>query len=623
MRKFNSKIFTVIILLLVLTPQKVLAQNKVKNILILFSLSSNLPSYQNLLEGLKSILSEGNGEPVNLIIEYLDMGRSENEEYDRHIIEMYNKKLKGVKIDLLIAVGPGVNALLLKYEQDELKSVPVLDLDLDMPGRTSLRDLGVKNGLEIVVKLDIRNTLKEAFDLFPEYKNVFVISGVSNSDIYFTSLVSKNINEFGPSYNFNFISGLSMDSTLSFVKNIHENSIVIVPLFLQDSRNVPFSTPEALTFISANSRAPVFTLTDAFGKKQGGIGGFVLSYRNVGKEAGRIAREMLKGTQPKNISVNEVSFYQHIFDWQELKRWNLLDSKAIPADSIFYNQDISFFTKYEWYILGLLIFLVSQTMLILYLYKLNRRQKEITEKMLETENMHRELIREDRLAKMTELTASLSHELNQPLTAILYSAQAGKRFIQSGKLDQRQAQEIFDNIIEDDKRAGSIISSVKSLMKLENRDKENVNLNILIQETIDIVKTEAIRHGIKISLNCNPRHEIVNADKIQLQQVLMNFIRNAMIAMERNDPENKKLQIALTSEKSSAIVSVSDSGPGIDDSIKERLFMPFVTTTKKGFGIGLALSRSIIEKHNGEIWAENLPSGGARFSFRLHIIKNE
>ena len=123
-------------------------------------------------------------------------------------------------------------------------------------------------------------------------------------------------------------------------------------------------------------------------------------------------------------------------------------------------------------------------------------------KMLETEQMHNELIRVDRMAKMTELTASLSHELNQPLTAILYSAQAGKRFLQKDKLDQSQANEIFDNIIEDDKRAGKIISSVRNLMRAENKEPEKINLNDLIQETKNIIQSEAIRKNITVNLNC-------------------------------------------------------------------------------------------------------------------------
>ena len=112
-------------------------------------------------------------------------------------------------------------------------------------------------------------------------------------------------------------------------------------------------------------------------------------------------------------------------------------------------------------------------------------------------------------------------------------------------------------------------------------------------------------------------------DKTQLQQVLMNLFRNSFNAMEEHETEKKILDIIMNSNKDSVLVSVHDTGPGIDPEIKAKLFKPFVTTRKDGSGIGLALSRSIIEKHNGEIWAENIEGGGADFSFRLQIIKDE
>jgi C4-dicarboxylate-specific signal transduction histidine kinase len=237
--------------------------------------------------------------------------------------------------------------------------------------------------------------------------------------------------------------------------------------------------------------------------------------------------------------------------------------------------------------------------------------------------MFNKIVREDRLSKLTVLTASLSHELNQPLTAILSCAQAGMRFLDSDELDREQAREIFRNIIEDDKRAGGIISGVRALMKLEIREKEKVMVNSMLNETLDIMRTEISRHGIRITTDFEDSPVFISADKIQIQQVLLNFLRNSIDAMEENDPENKKIEVSTRLITDTVIVSVLDSGPGIDKSILDSIFKPFVTAGKPGFGIGLAVSRSIIENHQGSIWAENKRGGGAEFSFRLKVIKNE
>jgi signal transduction histidine kinase len=617
MLKVRYRILSLIFLILIISSGVTFSQNKVKNVVVFFALSSNLPSYQNIVEGLNSTFKRVNYEPINLIIEYLDIGRTQNEIYARHIIDLYNLKLNNLSIDLFITVGPGIYPILEKYGLNVLKTSPSINIDLDMPGKPAILSHGNANSKEIILKLSSGNTLRTAFDLFPRYANVFVISGVSATDRYFTSSIENCRKEFEPVHNFTFVSDLTIDSTISYVKKIPANSIVIVTTYLLDKNNIPFSTPEVCNIISKYCKAPVFPLTDSFAKKEDGIGGYVFSFLYLGKEAGRIGIEMLNGRQASDIKVNENSFYQSIYDWQQLKKWNLVNSKAISKDSIFYNENIHFFERYKWYILGILLFMTSQTLLILYLSRLNRRQKEISAQMLETEILHRELIREDRMAKMTELTASLSHELNQPLTAILYSAQAGKRFLQSGLLDLNNANEIFDNIIEDDKRAGGIISSVKSLMKLETREKEKLNLNALIQETVNIMHSEAIRQGIQININLAASPAYLIGDKIQLQQVLLNFIKNATIAVNNFNRDNKRVEIVQLLDKGVVTVSVRDNGPGIDGAIKETLFKPFVTTRKSGFGIGLALSRSIIEKHKGEIWARNLEEGGAEFSFRL------
>jgi signal transduction histidine kinase len=622
MHKHIFSLLFIVFLSHFLVPQEAFAFPKVRNVVIFFSLGSNLTAYQNIIEGYKSTFNQKPDELGNLIIEFMDIGRLSNEDHARQIIEMYDNKSHETNFDLLITIGPGINAMLLKYAQNLLKTTPVLNLDIEMPGRITIKDLHVKNGMEVLAKFKIKATLQKAFSLFPAYKNVFVISGSSNVDLFFMSLLVKCKSQFEPEYNFNFISGIGMDSTLLLVKKIPSNSIIIVPNYLSDDKYMSFSTPEALTFISNSAIAPVFCISDVFSKKEGGIGGYVFSYVFFGKEIGRIANEMLDGKPPKDIVVNENSFYQNIYNWQQLKRWKLVGSKAIPANSIFFNKDTSFLELYKWYIAGVIIFIASQTLLILYLYRLHRKQKAITQRSIEAEILHLKLIREDRLSKMTELAASLSHELNQPLTAILYNAQAGNRFVHSHKLTTEQANEIFDNIIEDAKHAGGIISSVRNLMKLETREKERININALVKETVDISHSDFINQSIKVKLSYEAIPPVVFGDKIQIQQVLMNFIRNSVVAMQNTDTENRKIEIAIKSSKDSVEVSVRDSGPGIDEAIKERLFMPFVTTRKTGFGIGLTLSRSIIERHNGEIKAANFENGGAEFSFRLKLVKD-
>jgi signal transduction histidine kinase len=184
-------------------------------------------------------------------------------------------------------------------------------------------------------------------------------------------------------------------------------------------------------------------------------------------------------------------------------------------------------------------------------------------------------------------------------------------------------EELLLKIIKEDKRAGSLISSVRSLMKLEVRDKEKVDLNANIQDTVSLFEPEAIQKHTKLILLLLKNPVYVFGDKIQLQQVLLNLLYNAAHVLDNVVSENRSIQIAQRIEKGSVIVTVRDSGPGINDEIIKNIFNPFVTSRASGLGIGLALCRTIIINHNGEIWAENIPGGGAEFSFKLKLYKDE
>jgi two-component system sensor kinase FixL len=157
-------------------------------------------------------------------------------------------------------------------------------------------------------------------------------------------------------------------------------------------------------------------------------------------------------------------------------------------------------------------------------------------------------------------------------------------------------------------------------MKLEVRDKEKVDMNAIILETVALFEPETIQQHIRINILLNKNSVFVLVDKIQLQQVLLNLLYNAAHAMENLNPGDRTIEISQNISKGSVTVSVRDTGVGIEEEVIENLFNPFVTSRKSGLGIGLAVSRTIIVNHSGEIWATNFPGGGAEFSFRLKTI---
>ena len=620
----KARIILFIIFLLLNLSSGISQQTKEnKNILILLSFSPSTPAYKFFMDEIRQKLSQEYGNSYTLHIEYLETERYPEGKYPKERFDLYNERYRKINLDMLICIGVNVISPIKQNADSYLLNLPTISLDYDFSEFGYYGDFTLNNQTAVIaLKLDFAATLSNALSLFPKTSSIYFISGVARFDNQLSAISEQAAEKIKGNRNITFIKDTSMDDIIKLVHSLPENSLVFVTSFIMDKKLVPYYNPDAIRIISRETNAPVFHYNN-LGVGNGSIGGYILSFNKTGQQIGESAIKILKGTNPNSIKVTEKDYYDHIYDWRELKRFNLINSKLIPKESTILFEEVTFWSKYKWMFGVALLFLILQSAFIANLIRLNRKQKSMTKQVKETENMYRDLLHEDRSLRLGQLTASLSHELNQPLTAIQYSAQAGMRFLKSGDLDPKQTEEIFRNIIEDNKRAAGIISSIRSMMKIETREMQTVNLNSLIEEIINIFHAEASDQHIQIRFRPHDDPVYVFGDNIQIQQVILNFMSNAAIAMEKTNSENKILEVDQFVENGSVTVSVRDSGPGIDETIKEKVFNPFVTSRKSGLGIGLAISKSIIEKHKGEIWADNIKDGGAEFSFRLKVVKDE
>jgi PAS domain S-box-containing protein len=223
-----------------------------------------------------------------------------------------------------------------------------------------------------------------------------------------------------------------------------------------------------------------------------------------------------------------------------------------------------------------------------------------------------------RVAAMGELAASIAHELNQPLSGITSNASAGQRFIDRGEVDLRELRDLLGDIVADGRRAGGVIRGLQTMVKKGVPARQRVNLNDLVMNVVRMVKPDAMLHSCKLETSLEPNLPAIEADPVQLQQVLLNLIINAFDAMRDTAASRRKVVIATERNGYNAIrTSVRDYGTGIPEKVHERMFDQFFTTKSKGLGMGLAIVRSIVKSHGGTIAAENVDDGGARFHFTL------
>jgi len=243
-------------------------------------------------------------------------------------------------------------------------------------------------------------------------------------------------------------------------------------------------------------------------------------------------------------------------------------------------------------------------------------------KQAESELQHnrQELAHVTRISTMGELAASLAHELNQPLTAILSNAQAAQRFMAANPADLEEVREILKDIVQDDSRASEVIQRMRALVKKEEVAFVPLDLGEVIRDVARLVQSDAGLLNVDVALELNFGLPLVRGDRVQLQQVVLNLMLNAFDAMK--DCLVNERQVVLQAEQDGARmtkVTVRDRGPGVRGDKLEKIFQPFYTTKRDGLGMGLSISRSIIEDHGGRLWAENNPDRGATFCFTLPV----
>ena len=245
---------------------------------------------------------------------------------------------------------------------------------------------------------------------------------------------------------------------------------------------------------------------------------------------------------------------------------------------------------------------------------------ELRQAKEEAQKRREEIAHMGRVATMGELSASLAHELNQPLTAILSNAQAALRFMASDSADLDEISDILVDIVADDRRAGKVIHRLRSLFRKGAFKKTSVKINDLIQEVVSLIHTEAMIRNVSIETKLDKSLAPVLGDKIQLQQIIINFILNASEAMTDIDDGSRKITISTgNTDEKMVKVGVRDKGIGFDEDNIDQIAEPFFTTKPGGMGMGLSINRTIIDAHLGRMWAVKNPDGGATFYFTLPI----
>jgi C4-dicarboxylate-specific signal transduction histidine kinase len=325
------------------------------------------------------------------------------------------------------------------------------------------------------------------------------------------------------------------------------------------------------------------------------------------------AVRILSGESPGDLKMQPVALGVPQYDWRELQHWNISEDR-LPAGSMVRFREPTVWQQYRWQIaLMCAVFLLQGVLISGLLYQ--RRRRLYAE--VQSRQRSAELAHMNRFSMAGELTATIAHEINQPLGAILTNIETAEIMVKSPTPDLQEIGEILADIRRDDARASEVIGRLRSLLKKAPFEPKHIDLNDVVRETMQFLSALAIAREVGLTNFIAPTPLPVKGDLIQLEQVILNLIVNAMDAMSGMPSAERRITVTTARDGNSAELSVSDVGPGIPVEKLKEVFEPFFTTKPQGMGMGLSIARTIVEAHGGRLSAENLAGRGAAFRMRL------
>jgi signal transduction histidine kinase len=585
-----------------------------KRVLFLHSFGPDFAPWNEYARSIREELGRQSPDPIDIFEASLATARSPEEEevpFVNYLRALFIKR----QLDLVITTGAPAANFVQRHRQQLFPSVPALYTGLEQ--RRVPFDTLTANDAVVAATNDFARSIDNILQVLPETANVTVILGNSPIERYWLEQLRAAFQRFENRVTFTWFNELSFEEMLKRAAVLPPRSAIFFGLLSVDAAGVAHEEGKALARLHTVANAPIFSYIDAyFG--QGIVGGPLSLVADVGIQAASVAVRIMGGETPSSIKTPPIEFGTPKFDWRELQRWNISESR-LPAGSEIYFRVPGIWEQYRPQVTAGLAALLLQVVIISWLLA-ERRRRYFAE--AEANSRRREVVRLNRVTTANVLSSSIAHELNQPLGAILSNTEAAQMLLKANPPDLAQIGEILSDIIRDEQRASEIILGLRNLLNDRKQgDLQALDLNETVPELVRIVTPEVVKREITLRTVLAPEALPVRADPIHMQQVIINLVMNGMDAMEGEPgPHNLTIRTHRNAEGDVAEVRISDSGTGIREENLTHIFDPFVTTKPQGTGLGLPIARTIVESYGGTIWAENRLRG-AVFCFTLPLAQ--
>ena len=544
--------------------------------------------------------------------ESLDFGHFSGPDYDATLHAFFKNKYKDKPISVIVALGAEALKFVSRMRAEFWPSAPIVFVTF-----FDATTLVPSNATGVFASRRFQDLVKSAQDLVPDLARIAVVG--ERLDLQPLRRQYKiEAQQLTKDLNVIDLTGLPVEEVKKRVASLPSDAAIAYTPIYTDETGSNHNPGEVLEVLAEVASRPIVVNSETLIGK-GATGGIVLSAEELAREAGwRIAR-ILSGEAAASIPIATGSFTRPVFDARQLKRWGISEL-ALPSGSDLRFRELNVWDQYRWQIVAVAILVLAQTLGIILLYYEHRRrhfaEREAHQHLLEVTKM-------DRAMTASAMSASIAHELNQPLSAILNNAETAEILLASKSPDWDLLKEILADIRRDDHRAIDIIKHLRTMLKQGELSVQDVDLNELVNDTIRLFKPRATEQDVAIEIAPIPPNLWVRADSVHIQQVLLNLAMNAIDAMQNVPVGGRNLKLQVTQRNGEAMIAIEDTGTGIPEDKLKNIFEPFVTTKEQGTGIGLSIARTIIHTYGGMIWAENRAGKGAMFCFTLNLARAE
>ena len=532
----------------------------------------------------------------------------------------YLQALYGAKPpDLIVALGAPAAEFVQRYRAQLFPKTPMMFTSVE--ARRVQYDKLTEYDTVAAAAHNFPAAIETILKVLPDTKVIAVVNGASPNETFWQGVLERELAPFSGRVELRWYNKLSFEDILKDAAHLPPHSAIFWHLMSVDAAGVTHEGTAALHRLSAAANAPIFSYLDGF--FDGSIvGGSMHSIEKGMAIAAAAAIRILNGEKAGDVKVAPSQFELPRFDWRQMQRFGISDSHLPPGSTVYFREP-SVWERYLWLIASVVAVLLIQAGLIAILLREHRRRQ-----LAEVQSRQRmtELAHVNRFATAGELTASIAHEINQPLGSILTNAETAAAILQSQRPDIAalsdvvELREIVNDILQDDRRATEVIRRMRSLLKKAPFELKQLDLNEVAQETIGFLSALTVSRKFEMVNVITSDALTILGDRIQLQQVILNLVLNGVEAMKDTSRESRTISIRTARVDQFAELSVSDRGPGIPEDKLKQVFEPFYSSKAEGMGMGLSIARTIIEAHNGFISASNREHGGASFTIRLPFV---